>query len=166
MENLLCFLRMVLSCSRKLKVSPFVFPVALYRDIASAIKELLDTVNNVIKKYQYQNRRVSHKHALHLSFFILFCKFCSCFLCMSQTLICVFVCVGSGAPEKGVCEVLQKFQRHPENILQRRKVSATVDAAPQFRIIVTDLFIPSGKTCCVTSPLSRWEANKIKGDLK
>lgn len=29
------------------------------RDIASAIKELLDTVNNVIKKYQYQNRRVS-----------------------------------------------------------------------------------------------------------
>ncbi|KAG7225890.1 hypothetical protein INR49_014318 [Caranx melampygus] len=26
-------------------------------DIASAIKELLDTVNNVIKKYQYQNRR-------------------------------------------------------------------------------------------------------------
>lgn len=35
------------------------------RDIASAIKELLDTVNNVIKKYQYQNRRVSnntHKH--------------------------------------------------------------------------------------------------------
>lgn len=30
------------------------------RDIASAIKELLDTVNNVIKKYQYQNRRVSN----------------------------------------------------------------------------------------------------------
>ena len=29
------------------------------RDIASAIKELLDTVNNVFKKYQYQNRRVS-----------------------------------------------------------------------------------------------------------
>lgn len=28
------------------------------RDIASAIKELLDTVNNVFKKYQYQNRRV------------------------------------------------------------------------------------------------------------
>uniref|UniRef100_H2UUH6 Programmed cell death 10b n=1 Tax=Takifugu rubripes TaxID=31033 RepID=H2UUH6_TAKRU len=28
------------------------------KDIASAIKELLDTVNNVIKKYQYQNRRV------------------------------------------------------------------------------------------------------------
>uniref|UniRef100_A0A3Q0SIL6 Programmed cell death 10b n=1 Tax=Amphilophus citrinellus TaxID=61819 RepID=A0A3Q0SIL6_AMPCI len=27
------------------------------KDIASAIKELLDTVNNVIKKYQYQNRR-------------------------------------------------------------------------------------------------------------
>eukprot|EP00061_Rhincodon_typus_P012987 g39067.t1 len=26
-------------------------------DIASAIKELLDTVNNVFKKYQYQNRR-------------------------------------------------------------------------------------------------------------
>lgn len=31
------------------------------RDIASAIKELLDTVNNVIKKYQYQNRRVSNR---------------------------------------------------------------------------------------------------------
>lgn len=31
----------------------------LHRDIASAIKELLDTVNNVFKKYQYQNRRVS-----------------------------------------------------------------------------------------------------------
>lgn len=30
-----------------------------HRDIASAIKELLDTVNNVFKKYQYQNRRVS-----------------------------------------------------------------------------------------------------------
>ncbi|KAI4804300.1 hypothetical protein KUCAC02_025931 [Chaenocephalus aceratus] len=32
---------------------------ASYRrsNIASAIKELLDTVNNVIKKYQYQNRR-------------------------------------------------------------------------------------------------------------
>uniref|UniRef100_A0A9J8DAN6 Programmed cell death 10b n=1 Tax=Cyprinus carpio carpio TaxID=630221 RepID=A0A9J8DAN6_CYPCA len=28
------------------------------KDIASAIKELLDTVNNVFKKYQYQNRRV------------------------------------------------------------------------------------------------------------
>ncbi|NWS39226.1 PDC10 protein, partial [Probosciger aterrimus] len=27
------------------------------KDIASAIKELLDTVNNVFKKYQYQNRR-------------------------------------------------------------------------------------------------------------
>uniref|UniRef100_A0A3Q2PAL0 Programmed cell death 10b n=1 Tax=Fundulus heteroclitus TaxID=8078 RepID=A0A3Q2PAL0_FUNHE len=32
------------------------------KDIASAIKELLDTVNNVIKKYQYQNRRVSTGH--------------------------------------------------------------------------------------------------------
>lgn len=32
--------------------------VCFHRDIASAIKELLDTVNNVIKKYQYQNRRV------------------------------------------------------------------------------------------------------------
>ncbi|KAG7480291.1 hypothetical protein JOB18_047277 [Solea senegalensis] len=28
------------------------------KDIASAIKELLDTVNSVFKKYQYQNRRV------------------------------------------------------------------------------------------------------------
>nr|XP_029509320.1 programmed cell death protein 10-B [Oncorhynchus nerka]XP_029509321.1 programmed cell death protein 10-B [Oncorhynchus nerka] len=27
------------------------------KDIASAIKELLDTVNNVFKKYHYQNRR-------------------------------------------------------------------------------------------------------------
>lgn len=27
------------------------------KDIASAVKELLDTVNNVFKKYQYQNRR-------------------------------------------------------------------------------------------------------------
>ena len=27
------------------------------KDIASAIKELLDTVNYVFKKYQYQNRR-------------------------------------------------------------------------------------------------------------
>ena len=35
-----------------------------YRDIASAIKELLDTVNNVIKKYQYQNRRVSGDNGL------------------------------------------------------------------------------------------------------
>lgn len=34
------------------------------RDIASAIKELLDTVNNVFKKYQYQNRRV-RAPALH-----------------------------------------------------------------------------------------------------
>lgn len=34
----------------------------VHRDIASAIKELLDTVNNVIKKYQYQNRRVSNGH--------------------------------------------------------------------------------------------------------
>lgn len=34
------------------------------RDIASAIKELLDTVNNVFKKYQYQNRRVSLVEAL------------------------------------------------------------------------------------------------------
>ena len=31
----------------------------IHRDIASAIKELLDTVNAVFKKYQYQNRRVS-----------------------------------------------------------------------------------------------------------
>jgi len=36
------------------------WPLAdFHRDIASAIKELLDTVNNVFKKYQYQNRRVS-----------------------------------------------------------------------------------------------------------
>lgn len=35
------------------------FFFAAHRDIASAIKELLDTVNNVFKKYQYQNRRVS-----------------------------------------------------------------------------------------------------------
>ena len=34
------------------------------RDIASAIKELLDTVNSVFKKYQYQNRRVSLVEAL------------------------------------------------------------------------------------------------------
>ena len=27
------------------------------KDIASAVKELLDTVNNVFKKYQYQNHR-------------------------------------------------------------------------------------------------------------
>ncbi|TSR87324.1 Programmed cell death protein 10-A [Bagarius yarrelli] len=31
------------------------------KDIASAIKELLDTVNNVFKKYQYQNRRGSKR---------------------------------------------------------------------------------------------------------
>lgn len=37
--------------------------ILLHRDIASAIKELLDTVNNVIKKYQYQNRRVSNEYA-------------------------------------------------------------------------------------------------------
>jgi len=37
--------------------------IGVHRDIASAIKELLDTVNNVFKKYQYQNRRVStHTH--------------------------------------------------------------------------------------------------------
>lgn len=44
------------------------------RDIASAIKELLDTVNNVIKKYQYQNRRVSrdpHRHFKYGRFFLL-----------------------------------------------------------------------------------------------
>lgn len=48
------------------------------RDIASAIKELLDTVNNVIKKYQYQNRRVSnntHKHFKYVrSVLLLFLK--------------------------------------------------------------------------------------------
>lgn len=43
--------------------------IGVHRDIASAIKELLDTVNNVFKKYQYQNRRVSdntHTHTLSL----------------------------------------------------------------------------------------------------
>lgn len=35
------------------------------RDIASAIKELLDTVNNVFKKYQYQNRRVCELNSVH-----------------------------------------------------------------------------------------------------
>lgn len=44
-----------------------------YRDIASAIKELLDTVNNVIKKYQYQNRRVSYKHT-HTHTFVLYSR--------------------------------------------------------------------------------------------
>lgn len=29
------------------------------RDVASAIKELLNTVNTVLRKYQHQNRRVS-----------------------------------------------------------------------------------------------------------
>ncbi|NXR64093.1 PDC10 protein, partial [Rhadina sibilatrix] len=38
------------------------------KDIASAIKELLDTVNNVFKKYQYQNRRT----LLLFFFFFLF----------------------------------------------------------------------------------------------
>ncbi|KAK5868337.1 hypothetical protein PBY51_009363 [Eleginops maclovinus] len=32
------------------------------KDIASAIKELLDTVNTVFRKYQYQNRRVLEQH--------------------------------------------------------------------------------------------------------
>lgn len=46
------------------------------RDIASAIKELLDTVNNVIKKYQYQNRRVSNRHKnTHLCAFLTFSLF-------------------------------------------------------------------------------------------
>lgn len=49
----------------------FSFPVHTCRDIASAIKELLDTVNNVIKKYQYQNRRVGHKHHSPPFFFFL-----------------------------------------------------------------------------------------------
>lgn len=35
------------------------FVYVIRRDIASAIKELLDTVNTVFRKYQYQNRRVS-----------------------------------------------------------------------------------------------------------
>lgn len=40
--------------------------------------------------------------------------------------VCVFFNQGPGAPEKGVCEIFQKFQRHPQNILQRRKVSVEV----------------------------------------
>lgn len=31
--------------------------------------------------------------------------------------------IGTGAPEKRICEILQKLQRHSENILQRREVS-------------------------------------------
>lgn len=31
----------------------------IHRDAASAIKELLNTVNTVLRKYQYQNRQVS-----------------------------------------------------------------------------------------------------------
>ena len=43
-----------------------------HRDIASAIKELLDTVNTVFRKYQYQNRRVNaHIHTQKRSFPIL-----------------------------------------------------------------------------------------------
>lgn len=88
------------------------------RDIASAIKELLDTVNNVIKKYQYQNRRVSNgSHrvtASPLKMSAVFDDFTCFYFFLNQ---------GPGAPEKGVCEIFQKFQRHPENILQRRKVS-------------------------------------------
>jgi len=33
----------------------------ILRDIASAIKELLDTVNTVFRKYQHHNRRVSRR---------------------------------------------------------------------------------------------------------
>lgn len=102
--------------------SSFVLLLVSYRDIASAIKELLDTVNNVIKKYQYQNRRVSNRDAntrlcVRFSLFLFF---------LLMMFLCLFsVCEGPGAPEKGVCEILQKFQRHPQNILQRRKVSVT-----------------------------------------
>lgn len=136
-EKRALFIYCIDKCMRAIahQVSPDVFPISLYRDIASAIKELLDTVNNVIKKYQYQNRRVSHKHTSHRHFFhslsLSFLHLLFFFGKSKKPLLCVRA--GSGAPEKGVCEVLQKFQRHPENILQRRKVSATVDAAPQLR---------------------------------
>uniref|UniRef100_A0A8C7WX04 Programmed cell death 10b n=1 Tax=Oryzias sinensis TaxID=183150 RepID=A0A8C7WX04_9TELE len=95
------------------------------KDIASAIKELLDTVNNVIKKYQYQNRRVSQEPqktaGQHKGF-------------VSKGLTSL---QGSGEPEKGVCEILQEFQRHPQNILQRRKVSVNVTLTDKFWVYMT-----------------------------
>lgn len=109
----------------------FNFPVfksvltVIHRDIASAIKELLDTVNNVIKKYQYQNRRVSQEPqktaGQHKSF-------------VSKGFSSL---QGSGEPEKGVCEILQEFQRHPQNILQRRKVSVNLTLTDKFGLYMT-----------------------------
>lgn len=59
----------------------------LCRDIASAIKELLDTVNNVIKKYQYQNRRVSSGTHTHSSLSL---KICAVFHDFTPAFIFIF----------------------------------------------------------------------------
>ena len=105
------------------------------RDIASAIKELLDTVNTVFRKYQYQNRRVNtHTHTqihihthTHSNFFvILLCVLPdTCNTCEIPKFDWRYLCfywAGSGTAKERVCQVLQELQRHAQNLLQRCKV--------------------------------------------
>lgn len=47
--------------SQMLRYNSDFFVCVTCRDIAGAIKELLDTVNTIFRKYQYQNRRVSRR---------------------------------------------------------------------------------------------------------
>lgn len=92
------------------------------RDVASAIKELLNTVNTVLRKYQHQNRRVS-------GYISKFKKKKKCLCAQTQLLwnkwswkaVCIYW-LGSGTAEERVCEILQELQWHSQNLLQRWKV--------------------------------------------
>lgn len=78
--------------------------IVIHRDIASAIKELLDTVNNVFKKYQYQNRRVSTTPTHTPSH----CGFCLSFP-YGQVILSPFLFLGS-FKIKGFLYILANFE--------------------------------------------------------
>ncbi|XP_061637792.1 programmed cell death protein 10-A isoform X1 [Phyllopteryx taeniolatus] len=89
------------------------------KDIASAIKVLLDIVNTIFRRYQYQNRQVSIDKMILKMFF-------SQMPPLKQAELKRLCVLGTGTAEERLCEILQEFQRRSQNLLQRWKSAQCV----------------------------------------